>query len=461
MISFPSGGVNQSGVSSDLSYFYSKNESAELSVTKETNDGQSKINVSASYSSTVTISGVKEPAVTYAPQKAAPVEAVSEKPERTDAANNILKFIEARIRLDAAEGASKEELEARLEEGLKGFIQGYNEAYDQLAGTGLLSEDVEAAIEQTKVDVHIGINAIADEFGLESPAAKPYEKPEEVEEVEAAPTTSQISSNNSVPVAPQDTFSDFASDIVGGASGLSELLESTAIRYESFAKRDFSFKLKTQDGDEITITANASQEAKLGYGSVDYATPNASYNATAYNAELNESSDFYVNVSGELDKDELAAINDLLTQVGDISESFFAGNIEEAFEMALDIGFDTEEIAKFSLKLNQEVTSVVETTYAKVQDTYQPENAPANGEGKSGEMSFKEQLEASGKDSSLVRIKNFISMLQDLAQQAKEMGVERKELPTLVGDFASSRKDDVDAGERIKSFTENMLEAME
>ncbi|MFL0808992.1 MAG: DUF5610 domain-containing protein [Agarilytica sp.] len=462
MVSFPQSGVNQSGVSSDLSYSYKKKESAELSVTKELNDGQSKLQVSASYSSTVTISGTRESSPTYAPQAAAPVEQISEIPERTQAAQNILSFIEARMRMEAAEGASEEELQARLEEGLSGFLKGYNEAYDQLAGTGLLSDDVEAAIEQTKADVLSGINDLAEELGIESPVAQVAEQASDDDAEPVTDSVSQISSNNNAPVTPQDTFSDFASDIVGGDSGLSQLLESTALRYESVAKRDFSFTLKTQDGDKITITANASQEARLGYGSVDYSTPHADYNATAVNAEFDESNQFNVKVKGELDEAELAAINDLLSQVGDISESFFSGNIEEAFEMALNIGFDSDEIAKFSLKLNHEVSSVVETTYAKVQDTYKPEDAqPHVGESKNGMQSFKEQLELGGQNSSIVRMKNFVSMLQDLAKSAQEMGIERRDVPKLVGDFASSRKDDVDAGERIQSFTENMLDAME
>ena len=45
---------------------------------------------------------------------------------------------------------------------------------------------------------------------------------------------------------------------------------------------------------------------------------------------------------------ELAALNDLFSQVNDIADSFYSGNVGEAFEQALAVGYDSDELAAFA-----------------------------------------------------------------------------------------------------------------
>jgi hypothetical protein len=60
--------------------------------------------------------------------------AIQEPPALLDGARNILHFIEQRVASEHAAGAPIEDLATLLEQGLSGFIQGYDEAMDILGG---------------------------------------------------------------------------------------------------------------------------------------------------------------------------------------------------------------------------------------------------------------------------------------------------------------------------------------
>ncbi len=450
--------IAQSGQTTDFSFRYQQTEqyskSAELTVNKQQSEGQSTLSVSASYSSSVTISGRAERSYTYAPKPLASVEAVSEPPSKTQAATNILSFIALRLEQDAAEGATPEELQSRLEAGLEGFLKGFGEAYEQLAGAGLLSPEVGEAIGQTKADVLEGLSELAEEYGLESPSSGSA-KDDVNDEVKAPEQPSEsIQTISTAPVAqdPQSTFAAFANNLVKPGEEFAQLLESSTLNYESLAKRDFSFSLKTQDGDTVTINASAMRGDRVGASQVNYASGYENYSSARYKSEHFESNSFHIAVDGELDEDELSAINDLLNQVGSLSESFFSGNIEEAFEMALEIGFDEDEIAQFSLSLHQEVTSKVETTYARVQE----ENKPHPG----GIESLKEHYLSGKGDTSVNRLMGFVKMLQDVVDKADDLGVERKDLPTIAERIAEARDSEGRHAGKLHSFMEKMLDRL-
>ncbi len=451
--------IAQSGQATDFSFRYQQTEqyskSAELTVNKQQSEGQSTLSVSASYSSSVSISGRAERSYTYAPQQAAPVGAVSEPPAKTQAATNILSFIALRLQQDAAEGATPEELQSRLEAGLEGFLKGFGEAYEQLAGAGLLSPEVEEAIGQTKTDVLDGLSELAEEYGLESPVAGAVN--DGVDEPEAREQPSEaIQTISTAPPSvvqdPQSTFAAFANNLVKPGEEFAQLLESSTLNYENLAKRDFSFSLKTQDGDTVTINASAMRGDRVGASQVNYASGYENYSSARYESEHFESNSFHITVDGELDEDELGAINDLLNQVGSLSESFFSGNIEEAFEMALEIGFDEDEIAQFSLSLRQEVTTKVETTYARVQEEHKPHTG--------GLESLKERYLSGEGDTSVNRLMGFVKMLQDVADKAESLGIERKELPTVAERIAEARDSEGRHAGKLHSFMEKMLERL-
>lgn len=244
---------------------------------------------------------------------------LAEQNERADvAANNILKFVELQLQQDVADGSSQEQLESRINAALEGFNQGYGEATDALSGLDLLSPELNSEIELTKEKVLAGIEA----FKVDYLGQEPVE-PELSEPVEQ-------------PAPSQNT--NEAAFIEKQSAGLAN---------------DFSFELTTADGDKVTINASMlmAQSSEMGGYS---GTNNGQQIQMAYlNQSSYKESSFGFTVEGELDEKELEAINNLLNQVNDLAGDFYQGDVGKAFDKAIELNYNSEEISEFSISLTQ------------------------------------------------------------------------------------------------------------
>jgi hypothetical protein len=246
----------------------------------------------------------------------------SEPMTATKAANTILGFIERRLQLDVADGATKEQLKARLEAGLEGFKKGFAEAADKLKALSMLSPEVEADIGDTYKQVMSGLDALRAKF---------------IED--AAPSVSE-------PRVPPEVVRPAQINNIAIQEGLYEYAEA----------RDFRFELITQDGDKVSIRAasslgvsvSAGRDAKGIYG----------------NASQSSSSSFELAIDGDLSESELKAINQLLGRVDSLAGQFYAGNLDKVFDKALSLGYDDQQIASYSLNLSQVQIQQVAVAYS-------------------------------------------------------------------------------------------------
>ncbi len=251
-----------------------------------------------------------------------PVEATTDKISSDQAAGNILRFIQQRLQSDAARGADAETLLKHLAEAEAGFIQGFNEARDQIQAMGLLTDELDEEIGATYDKVSGGIEALRQSLTGEG-------------------------------------------QVINSAS---RLQLSSQIR----ESRSFSLALTTQDGDQVTIQISRNQSASLS----------GSFSATeqgrelSIGAALSSSSAFSLQVEGELDQDELDAINNLLENVDAIATDFYAGNLERAFEQALTLELDPEELSSLNLELSQTRTSEAIAAYQSHSNEYLPQIPP-------------------------------------------------------------------------------------
>ncbi len=244
-------------------------------------------------------------------------------------ANTILSAIEGQLRLDVSDGSSPEELQSRLESGLKGFLQGFDEGFEQVSAMPGMTDEIKAQLLDTKSQVLAGLSALADELGLDKTALTDAQS-----ELEA-----------------QSTLSSRGSNQQEGAPATSATQNLNTLSAFSSQENGFKFSLTTSDGDKIEILASSLKAMQL------------EKNANSQSLSASQSSQFSFSVDGDLDEGELKAINDLLNQVNKVSESFFSGNVEQAFEQAVSMGFDSNEITGYALKMTQ-------TSYAQVQGTY-------------------------------------------------------------------------------------------
>jgi len=240
---------------------------------------------------------------------------LAQQEERSDAAaNNILKFIEHQLQQDVKDGSSQEQLESRINAALEGFDLGYSEATEILSDLELLNPALSSEISMTKEKVLAGIEQFKVDYLGQEPSSP----------IESEPNA--IATENEAAMAQQQT---------------------------SEQANDFSFELTTADGDKVTINASAlmasSSQAGAYSGTVDGKQVEMAYMS---HSEYKESN-FAFTVEGDLDEQELKAINNLLNQVNDLAVDFYQGDVSQAFDKALELNYDSSEISEFSISLTQ------------------------------------------------------------------------------------------------------------
>ncbi|MDO6424147.1 DUF5610 domain-containing protein [Saccharophagus degradans] len=342
----------------------------------------SRLTVSAQYESSVTrdnFTRASETSNVYAQPK---IQSVANKSEPTLAASNILGFIAQRLGLDAAEGDDTEALQSRLQAGLDGFLKGYGEAREQLLALGQLNGDVLDAVDKTYKDVLTGIADLAQEYGLENPAAD---------------LLAEIKTNE------EELNVDAVAQTVN-ASNLS-------LSAEMLQARTFEFEVKTAEGDIVLIRALAEQSGS-------YSSNADGKSISASSSTVNQ---FSFSVEGELNSDEITALNDLLDKVSDLSATFYSGNLEGAFEQALSLGYDDEQIASFSLNLTMSTYTRVDDSYGKVArqgERPQPQEQSAN--------------KVEMMDAKVARMAAFIQQLEKIRLEGESMGIAHSALGSLL-----------------------------
>ena len=385
---------------------------------------------------TVTFTHSQSTQFTYGPQGtigSTSVEStsISVRSGQNQASGNILKFIDAQIQRDIADGATEEALTSRLAAGLEGFLKGFGEAYTQLEESGLLDESVTAAIADTYNQVLQGIDDIAQSLALESPVTESQK--DRFSEL-AAPVTAEGSDLESVPVVQNNpNQSDLAvieeinasltssrrdseQDVEAPSSALA-LANALGLREYGASQsetRAFDFSLLTQEGDRISIRLLSANAQSF------------SVSENGQSASVEQFGQFAFEVDGELSEQELGAINELLSQIGEIADSFFGGNLLEAFDQALSIGFDSDQIARFALNLQREQVTRVDTTY----------NTIANIDPLSSET---EKILGEYKDNTLIQVSRFIEMLEAIREKSESVNIQIESVVQVASFVAQER----------------------
>lgn len=330
----------------------------------------------------------------------AKVEKIEETP-LLDGANNILRFIEQRLAAEAEAGATEDELSELIKQGLAGFKQGYGEAIDLLKVGDSFSEKVEDSVSTLYSQVLNGFDDLKQQY---NPTETPVDK-----DVSATPNETQVLQAQA-PVSIQSTASSqtrllrFSS--IGGVEQLESLKASTLssqriiddiklveppqadkktesleefvnqpsttvpyaseqTRVEYGLKERFSFTLQTQDGDKVTINARNTLVYAARYD--EQSDVDGQQSQFVEGLKTNESYTF--SIEGELDDDEKQAINELMGQVMSLADTFYNGNVDAAYEQALAVGYDQDEIASYSFNMKQVEQYSVTNAY----QTFAPE----------------------------------------------------------------------------------------
>ncbi|WP_051560075.1 hypothetical protein [Marinobacterium jannaschii] len=136
----------------------------------------------------------------------------------------------------------------------------------------------------------------------------------------------------------------------------------------------FSLELKTKDGDSVTINFAHDSAYEASFG----ATAGADGSAISFSIDRSESSDYRFSVEGELDEDELKAIDSLVKEIGEIASDFFDGDLQAAFDQASELEINRDELSSMNLNMTRSESYSAVAAYQQVQE----QSDPAAGAGR-------------------------------------------------------------------------------
>ena len=313
----------------------------------------------------------------YAPQRprqAVPKEAAAAEstsvPERLGAeevAKNVLGFVAERLEREKASGASEERLRGLLEDAREGIEQGYAEAREELDARGLLDADLEARIGDGRERIDAGLDRLAARLASAAPlrddtpdtprpaprdSGREDAKASAGEESRVRRAADEARPERSRPSAPS------GGSAVGAGGGVAAG-ESVALERSSYAEASMGIEVVTRDGDRVTLYGYQS-DASLATSASQ--REGGSLMATA-STGLFQAGGYRLVVEGELDEDEMQALEDLVGQVQGVARQFFAGDFARAFDSALQLQSDPGEIAAFAVSLASRQVEQVSSRY--------------------------------------------------------------------------------------------------
>ena len=298
--------------------------------------------------------------------------------------NNVMSFIKGRIDEELAAGKNKQELEKLIEQAEAGVMKGIGEATGALKSMGMFDDDVTQGI----ADIQEGLaHGVHDLYGyiLEGQAEEEPTTVDSSQSQEVSPTSpsvdykqgvSQEVSSESRQVNYSHTqssditamFERFQPTIM--SDGVTSVERSGATSFT--VDETFNFEVKTKDGDIIRLNIDRGLSHLSSFGTTR--------TGGGFGAAYSEQSSSYANISysveGELDEGELDALDALFAKVNKLADSFFAGDIGQAFNQAISLNYDSTELAGFSLNLMQ--TQTMAEVYKEVAHMTEPVRGEGN-----------------------------------------------------------------------------------
>ena len=243
-------------------------------------------------------------------------------------ADRILSFVGAAF--SNIDNSNKERQNQRLEAAREGIEKGFNDAKAILEGLGAFEDGIADNANKTYDLLQTGLNQIATNIDAG---------------VSVLQSLFQSSENNAI------------------ATQGNRLEKSTSL------EQSFSLELKTQDGDKVTININRLDASH----SSAYSANSTEEKTTAVSSSRLTESGYSISVNGALDQGEVTAIDKLLAKMTEVADKYFSGDTQAALDKVSQLGFNSSEIANFSLDLKEMQQTKATAAYQQFGGT---ENSP-------------------------------------------------------------------------------------
>lgn len=325
-----------------------------------------------------------------------------------EVAKNVMRFVGGVIQGAARGGAAEEKLGNLFSQAREGVSRGIAMAEKDLGG--LMNDDISTGIDRSRSLIENRINALeSDLLGIQN----------------------------------EDQLA------AGGVA--------SALNVNSSNSESASLTIRTRDGDEVQLSFEslrayqyASQQTVAyttgqgqggdgnGYQNV-VATDNTSYSYF-------DRQGISFSLKGELDEGELTAIADLVESVNDLADTFFGGDLDKAFEKALELGFDDQELTGYALQLNRTQQTEVVKTYGAIQH-------------------YRDGSESGSHGDEAKPVAQYLNKMLNVFDSARQQLASGEDFNTLINGLINEMKDVqvpdlVSAINRFHSFNQRLLDAM-
>ncbi|GAC36568.1 DUF5610 domain-containing protein [Paraglaciecola psychrophila] len=284
-------------------------------------------------------------------------------------AKNVLKFVGGVIKNAQNKGADEDKLNDMFEQASSGVLKGIKLAEQDLAG--FLNEEITNGINKSKSLIEDGIAKLKRD--ISNPQALDLEKPA-TSKVKSTGISYEKQESGELSIRTRDgdtvniTFEDleqfeFSQRQVQQIAQQTEQDKKTAVTEPVSVPIDVdnaavaSAQIATPnnvDADDSDVSINEADKIQPTTDSIEQ------------NVILYQDSTFSYKVKGEIDEDELKAIGQLVTDANELAKDFFNGDVETAFNQALELGFDEQELSSFALQLTKFENTAVIKAYETV-----------------------------------------------------------------------------------------------
>ena len=309
-------------------------------------------------------------------------------------AGRILGFIEQRLQSEQAAGADTGKLQKLLDQARSGVEKGFAEARKILDGMGVLQGKVASDIDDTYQKIQDGFSDLDKRFNPDAA-------------------------------------------LVEGSTNIAAYSERFAAQAETF-----DMEVTTRDGDRLRISIAQASANWSQSGVVASSNGNGSSVVASSQSGNLQIGAWQVSVEGELDDEERAALEKLFGQVQDLSNKFYAGDLSGAFDRAMALDMDGEQLASMSLRLTQ-------TTVRQATDAY---SAVAQDGGQA----------ASAVNSSLIDYaQGLLDALRSANQVAEEGTAKTSLLDMLKGGFSLDERFDSGRLDKAEQLNSRLLDGLQ
>ena len=375
-----------------------------------------------------------------------------------EVAKNVLNFVGGAIKNAQNKGADEQALNALFEQATSGVLRGIKLAEKDLSG--FLNEEIETGIASSKQLIDQGIAKLRQEIFNPEATQSEVANVESVQasylKAESGELTIRTNDGDRVNIRFEDLQAFQASQ---------QQLASRVEQQESAADIPPTTASTPQQAQEpLTEGALGANETLAAEPArqpqnLQAATPEQSQSDSVEEPLVQEaesenlqSAVFFqqqslsFSVRGELDEEELKAIGQLVNDANSLAEEFFNGDIETAFNQALELGFDEQELAGFALQLTKVENTQVIKAYENI-------------------SRYDEQSDRPDEASQAAKpIANYVDKLLDVFDQATRKLEDKDAYDSLIADLINRLGDEVatpdliSAINRFNGFNQQLLD---